>query len=388
MEEILRENDIEFSDQVAERKLKLVDDDIVAAKKQIASLENQKLQLSREIHELSEANERLTSHESGIHEGEKREAVEATFFTLLAQLEAEQASLQGELQSYKDVQRNLGHQISKYTQINKKLAGRAEIEERRCQEDQEEIREINDQLLDLNEQLDKKKLRLDELQKECMALKKETEHLTEQLKSHKENVLGQLLEEEKEKKKQLADLVHNEKLMREEVARKRRDYEASVAESNAKIVKQQSISSWLHDRTVLVGKLKRMRQQLQHAKRSLEDCNKKKDVLARKFTRLLQDDDPTGNGVMARKMVQAEIEAIEKNQGLSKLSNEVDVAYDYREELTQKLEQLNKSVAVFKAHRKQTLDELNEELVQCSQYSYLNLLQSELNALQSTVSRY
>ena len=389
MEQTLRENEVEWEDQIAERKLLLIDDDINAAIKQIRSLENQKSELKKQIEVLNQSNSKLFAETTRIEDDTNKEVVEGTFFTLLAQLEAEEASLKGELQSYKDLQRTLGHEISKYTQMNKKLAGLVEIEEKRTHEDQKEIRALTDRLIDLNDQLDKKKLHLDELQKDCINLRQETANVTDLLKEHQENVLHTLLAEEREMKTKLEELTHEEKKLSEERDRARRDYEASVAECNQKIVKQQSISSWLHDRSVLIGKLKRARQQLQQANNSVNDCKKKEDVLAKKFKRLLQDDDPTGTGLMARRMVQAEIDEITKKRQGSSLTDEIELAQDHKDELTEKLEQVTKSVELFKAYRNETLRELNEELLQCSQHSYLNLLQGELNSTrQGTVSRF
>ena len=388
---LLMENDAEWDDQITERKLKLVTEDIEAAKKQIQSLKTQTTQLRKEIDNLNFEKNELLSYQNDTDQIEDEgddEHPEGTFFTLLAQLEAEEASLRGELQSYKDLQRDLGHEKNKYVQMNKKLSAVVETERGRCKEEKNKIRQLKDDLLELNEQLEKQKTHLSELQDTCRDLRDESLEVTEVLKRQGEGILMDLVEKEREKKQLLEKLRKDEKTKKEMVDRERREYEASVAQCNSKIAKQQSISSWLNDRTILSGKLKRSRQQLMLAKQNLIDAKKRESLLSEKFRKMLGEDDPDGTGPGAKRMVQAEIDELRGGRGVQDTSEEIEIEREYGDELREQLDKLERSVKEFEEHRNQTMSDLNEELLDCSQDGYLKLLQSELNGLQATVSRY
>ena len=385
------ENDAEWDEQISERKLRLVTEDIEAAKKQIESLKVQKSKLQKEIEMLNFEKNELLSYQTDVDPQEDEDEGdhgEGTFFTLLAQLEAEEASLRGELQSYKDLQRDLGHEKSKYVQMNKKLSTVVETARGRCKEEKNTIRHLKDDLLDLNEQLERQKTHLNELQETCRDLRDESREVTEVLKKQGEGVLMELMEEERRKKEVLEKLRRDEKVKKEAVERERRNYEASVAECNAKIAKQQSISSWLNDRTILSGRLKKSRQQLMVAKQNLIDAKKREGLLSEKFVKLLGEDDPDGTGDAAKRMVQAEIDEIEGGKGKPEISQEIKLEKEYGDDLREQLDTLEKSVKAFEAHRSQTMADLNQEMLDCSQDGYLKLLQNELNSLQATVSRY
>jgi chromosome segregation ATPase len=388
-----------WEEQRAERRLRLVNDDIEAANKQIKSLEKQKSSLQQEldnldfqINELKTNIEAVESEEPAEPASEKgpetaqADANQDTFFTLLTQLEGEEATLKAELQSYKDLQRDLSHQKAIYAQQNKKLQNEVDAEKERLEAEEDQIRNLENNLNHLQTKLDSKLQQLSEMQELFEQLKGESKAITHKLANEDQERLTQLKREEKSKTEELAALKKTAEHKRRELDNAQRLYEKQVAQDTATLAKNKSISLWLNDRTILAGKLRKTKEQLVQVKQNHASVEKRQAALEAKFKEMLGNDDGHGNGPVARWIVHAEIESLE-NRANDDLAEEIRLEEEYEQELKTEFELLERSIEQFEAHRKTTLDALNQELLESDNGGYLKLLQNELNELQALAAR-
>ncbi|OHT16640.1 hypothetical protein TRFO_13070 [Tritrichomonas foetus] len=396
MHQTLHDNNDEWDAQIAERRLALVNEDIEAAQKQIASLEKQKIQLNREYLNLEFTLNELQSNLEDLENANQvedendddDEDTEGTFFTILSELESEEAALRGELQSYKDLQRDLGHQKGKYAQQNLKMQKDLEFEKERLENEEMRLRESLDTLNTLQEEYDQKSSLLNGLIQSCEELENEERLLSEELQRQGENVVKDLKLREAELKKELEQALKQEENLKKLLANNQRKLQNHVDELSSKLNKNQSIASWKNDRALLAGKLRKAKQQLVVEMASLNTARQRREDLAVRCKTLLGEDDPgDATGMRAKQMVRAEIESL----GLQKqpeVDEEAQIETQYFEELNEQLKLIDNSIIVFTKHRNDTLASLNDELQECSQDGYIRLLKSEMDELQAAVSRF
>ena len=316
MEQLLEENNYEWESQVAERRLKLVIEDIEATKKQISSLETQKDKLKNdygnlefELDELQSNIETLQSATNYNNDGDSS-IDEGDFFTLLTELENEEASLKGEIQSYQNLQKSLAHDRRRFSATNTKLENELALDKQKLETLNSEIRESNDILKDLQLQLDSKSVTLNEIIERCQELQQEETNIADELKKFGEGLITSLKEEEYNEKLELERERGRKKELGEKWENTRRRKENEVNKKASDLQKQNSISNWRHDRSLLLGKLKRAKEQLARQEQSLKNALAKKDKIAQKYRELLGDDPGDGTGLCAKAIVREELNEI------------------------------------------------------------------------------
>ena len=140
----------EWDSQIAERRLILVNEDIEATNKQIQSLEKQKNDLYKKYKEQEFILDELRSNMETIQSNNDSEDdfdddAEGDFFTLLSELENEEAALRGELQSYQELQKSLSHDRRVYSSTNNKLKSDLDLDKQKLQALQDEIKKSDDE---------------------------------------------------------------------------------------------------------------------------------------------------------------------------------------------------------------------------------------------------
>ena len=395
MLQTLQDNEDEWDSQIAERKILLVNEDIEAAKKQIESLEKQKKQLDisyekyqeelRNLQDNIEILENSNQNEIEVSIGEDDE--EETFFTILSDLENEEASLRGEIQSYNDLQRELGHNRNKYQQENIRMKKDLDFDLQKLEEEENKLRETVDNLNHMNLEYDSKSGHLRDLIESCETLKIEEKKLSDELQKTGRATLASLKAEEAQKKKELEDALQLEVKLKKKLARKQRMLQNEYESKTSMLNREQSIATWKNDRALLAGKLRKAKQHLVIEMQSLSTARKRREELALKCKKLFGESDPgDATGMRAKQIVMAEVRA----NGLSveqEKSEERLVEESYNEELQRQKELMKKTLSIFRKHRDETIGSLQEELADCSQDGYIKLLKSEMNELISAISQ-
>lgn len=391
----LQENNDEWDAQIQERRLSLVNEDIEAAQKQIASLQRQKKELKKNYLNLEFQLDELQSNleilqnanqNDGYDDENNDENIEGTFFTLLSELESEEAALRGEIQSYIDLQKSLGHDQAKLANENKRMQKELDFDKKKLDSAQDKLTTSKNVLNQLQLEYDAKSTELENLVQSCTELQKEELALSEELAQRTDNVVNELKQIERERKAEYDEELKREERLKKDLNATQRKMQNQVDNMNKKLIKEQSISSWRSDRSIITNKLRKAKQQILIEQQSLSTAKKRKENLEKEIKRLLGNEDPgDGTGMRAKQIVRAEIDSLEP-QSLPEADDEKLIEYDYNRELKGELELIDSSLEVFRKHREETLRSLQNEYEECTQQGYLKLLRSEMNELQAIVS--
>lgn len=383
----------EWDSQIAERRLILVNEDIEATNKQIQSLEKQKNVLYSKYKDLEFTLDEIRSDLETIQNNDSDDEfdgdAEGDFFTLLSELENEEAALRGELQSYQELQKTLSHDRRKYSSVNTKLKSDLDLDKQKLQTLQDELKKSDDELKDLQVQIDAKTTNLNDLIQRCTDLQAEEIEITEELKRFGEQMVTELAKEEIEQKEKLTMAQKQEVQLTKKLAKTQRAYQKDVDQLNQNLSKQNSVSFWRNDRSLLTGKLKKAKSQLQIELQNVKSAQKRQDMLAIGMKRMFGENDPgDGTSLRAKEIVWAGIERLKAEVQFPDSDDEqLQIEKDYNLDLQNQLNMIENSLQTFYKHRNETLDALNDELFECTQDGYLKLLQSELSELQTSLSR-
>lgn len=383
----------EWDSQIAERRLILVNEDIEATNKQIQSLEKQKNVLYSKYKDLEFTLDEIRSDLETIQNNDSDDEfdgdAESDFFTLLSELENEEAALRGELQSYQELQKTLSHDRRKYSSVNTKLKSDLDLDKQKLQTLQDELKKSDDELKDLQVQIDAKTTNLNDLIQRCTDLQAEEIEITEELKRFGEQMVTELAKEEIEQKEKLTMAQKQEVQLTKKLAKTQRAYQKDVDQLNQNLSKQNSVSFWRNDRSLLTGKLKKAKSQLQIELQNVKSAQKRQDMLAIGMKRMFGENDPgDGTSLRAKEIVWAGIEHLKAEVQFPDSDDEqLQIEKDYNLDLQNQLNMIENSLQTFYKHRNETLDALNDELFECTQDGYLKLLQSELSELQTSLSR-
>lgn len=393
MKQALLEESQEWDIQFAERRLALVDDDIEATKKQIQSLEKQKNNLQEQYknYEYTLDEIRTTIETLQINEFPDKASndidSEGDFFTLLSELENEEVALKSELESYHKLKKQLAHDRRKLLSTNSKIQSEVESDKLKLDNLQKEMQTTEDILKDLQYHIDSKTLHYNELFQQCSEMQQEELRITEELKVYGESLQADLQQAEKEQIKELEMAKKAEIEKEKSLANAQRNYQNQVNKKYKELQKESSISNWLNDRSLLIGKIRKAKTQLATEQQSIEGAEKRKAKIASDLKKALGDSDPgDGTGPKAKQMVRAEIEHLKSEKQLQASEDQIQTETDYNNELTQQLKLLTESVETFNRHKSETLNSLTEELNECSRDGYLKLLQNELAELQTQLN--
>ena len=283
----------EWDSQIAERRLILVNEDIEATNKQIQSLEKQKNDLYKKYKEQEFILDELRSNMETIQSNNDSEDdfdddAEGDFFTLLSELENEEAALRGELQSYQELQKSLSHDRRVYSSTNNKLKSDLDLDKQKLQALQDEIKKSDDELKDLQVQIDTKTTTLNDLIQRCTDLQTEEIEISEELKRFGEQMVTELAKVETEQKEKLLMAQKNEVELTKELAKTQRTYQKDVDQLNQNLSKQNSVSFWRNDRSLLIGKLKKVKSQLQIELQNTKSAQKRQAMLSLKMKKMGQ----------------------------------------------------------------------------------------------------
>lgn len=392
MQEKTKAIEDQWRSQAITKEMKLVCDDISVAQRQLSILHNQidKLQAQKSdlefnANELELALETYQNTEE--NEEEHNQPQEGTFFTLLSQLEVSEAALTSEIKALKEHKHDLKHQQTKYKSENQILKNRLKIDQDRIETHEQQLVNERNRLLHLDTVFNDQYNEYQELVDISQKLEDESSRLTNELLSHKANLVEQLKSDIREREKELERLRKTHTELQNQYNKHERDSQKRIQEKKLEKQNIDKINSWMHDRTILIGRLRKTKTQLSNELKNLEAAKKREADIKQKFKALVGEEDPgDGTGVRARQMVQAELDQIADNAPTD-LDQEIQIEQEYGTDLDIQLKKIEDSFKLFENHRKETINSLQLELDECSQDGYLVLLKSELTELQHSMSR-
>ena len=363
------------------RKNQSTEERVEAANEQILILRDQKEALESTLKDLKfEIDEIKCSktEKSEQNQGNKDSLSRGLFFKLLSQLEDEENELKEKILMQKKALSDLTHQRNVILQQNKKIESEVSLKKELSYNAEMNARASRDKLLDLQDVLSQKEREYTSLCEQSESINNELVAKTDDIEQNNKNVVENLKKKKIELIVELQTKENEEKEMKNKAKDTERLCEAKKKRQEEDIQRSQSVNEWRSQRKFLTSKLVASRKKLSAELKNLESARKKESELQEKFKKLLGEDDPgDGTGETARRILQTEINRIQNAPGLEAFV-ELQVEREYKESLEREINTIEKSIKMFNKYKKGVVNSLNQELEECSNEGYINLLKKEM----------
>ena len=392
-----------------EYRLKLINDDIRVAIQTKENLTKSNQLLNEQIEEeqfkyeelvakqfefLNEENQENSKAQGDQDNENQNQPKESTFFGNLGNLEAWEASLRAQMEQIKKQSQTMAHDYT--VQFQRRSTLRRQIESAReniiIQKDQ--CTKFESDLAVADQEYVTQDEHLTELRESQFNLQQDFERRLAEFKQC-DDTIKQKLEEEKK------PLIEERDRLTQELEAVQRRFEHIQMEEeerrkqDERISEQMtSVSAWLAHRSILLDKMKKKRIQMAKEQNSLTKELSALEEINRQYKALFGNDDPgDGTGDLAKAMVQAEIDSNEEKEKVAENQTnasceELEIEKEYKQQLEETLEQLNRSYQLFEDHKNAVFGALDEEIEECEQDGFLALLQSEKDELMVKYSKY
>ena len=370
-----------FREQRAEKEKQMNESKIEAAKEQLNILKNQKDALEATLQDLQFQIDEIKCDKSAKKEEPVKKGPEVSqglFFKLLTQLETEESELREQIQAQKKRFANLMHEHNVTLQQNAKIEKAVQQEREKAYNEEMSARIQRDKLEDLQGILFTKEEEYRTLCEKADQIEQELVAKTDDIVLNNKFLMETLIQQRNQLLIDLQKKQNEEEAMKKQVKQTERYCEERRAEQEKDMQKAQSVNEWRSQRKLLTTKLVAARKKLSTELKNLEGSKKRELDMQNKFKQLLGKDDPgDGTGTMARRILQTEINRLQ-NLPESEAAIELQIERDYKETLERELITLENSNKTFEKYRKETLSALNDELEECQNQGYINLLRSEM----------
>ena len=374
-----------FDKQLAVSQLALLNDDILAAEKQLARLNQEKDQLARTLDDLKFNFDELSVERDKLAAPPDRASTDISqFFQYLSRLEEREVETRARLESHKQLGADLAHQRNILTQRNKKLHAELEALATKLDDEQQLLTDSQEVLNEVDVAVQKENEENEFLVERCNELKAELESRSEALKTGEMARADELAGVERELKAELEQLRRQVEEARQEYRTAVREGQKAINAAHAECDESSSVAKWKSNREVLKAKLKRLRTALASEQRTSELTQKRDQELAQKLEEMTGS--PEGDSERARAVVAAEIEDRKDNGQHEDEEAELKAEQRYAEELEAQLELVKNTAAEFEAARGEQIAGLGCELDACAGHGYLETLYAELKHLQTKVA--
>lgn len=369
------------------KKLRLLEDDVQAAKTMRENLMNENDRLQDQIDQVIFEMEELRATSDKQHESPKKleqDTKEATFFGNLNEMERQETCILGEMDEIKKQLADFTHEYAAQKQRQKNVKNKLEIAKQNY-EIQSEITSKSQSDLDVaKEETLKLTNQLNDLYDSFSMLQEAVDKKEEEYK-YTDDTINNRLEKEKrallEEKKQLYDKLDQ----KESQLKKTQDnHDKNVIHTESETKQRTSVGSWLTERKILLDKIKKKRTLLSNEKNSLQREKNMTNNFNTQFKQLFGESDPDGTGPLAKLVVMQEIDSIECED--PELVERLKMERVYNESLEQQYKLINNTLKELERHKNYTMHELNEEKEECMRKGYLTMLEEELNVLIASLS--
>ena len=375
-----------FDRDLAQSQLRLLIDDIQAATKQQARLNEESDKLAQTLKDLEFNLEELKVEREQLSAPVDRRSHSdlSQFFAYLARLEEREVETRARLDGHKQLTTDLSHQRNKLAQRNKKLKAERDALAAKLDDEQQLLTDSQEALGEVDQSVMKANDENEFLVTRCGELKAELEERSEALRNGEMARADELASLEKQLKQELADL-------RKEVDAAHKDYKIEVRKrqkaidaARAECDKNVSVSAWKAERETLKAKLKRLRTALATEQRQSEVAQKRDRELAQRLEEMTGSQD--GDSARSRAVVCAEIAQRKKLNDDEEGRSELLAEEKYRTELEAQMRLVEQTFAEFERARQDQIGSLTAELDGSASRGYLETLYDELKRLQTKAS--
>ena len=365
----------------------LLDDDISAATKQISVLRDRTEKLSQEIQDLEFYIDELTTEKGTLDSAEPAtfEDTDSTFFSILSAFEDQESKLKSEFEAYRQISQNAAHDKNALNQQLSSLRHKYEIEKGAVYENQKRIADLENELIKEKEILDKKHEILRSTEETAEYLEEEMRSRSEDLLGHTQSKMEELRQNVRQLKSSVADAEKKRISLQQSYANKIRKHQEEINQKRQELELARSIKSWQHNRSILQGKLKRLQSQLTMQQRVNASAQKREADLRQKFRDLLNCNDEDGTSLHTRRIVHSALQSMTAKQEQNSDDEEIEMEKELGEELDKEISLVENSIEKFERYSEQQIVALQEELSRCSQQGYIQLLEEEMDEMQSSL---
>lgn len=375
-----------FDRDLAESQLRLLIDDIQAATKQQARLNEESDKLAQNLKDLEFNLEELKVERDSLAAPPDRphQSDTSEFFAYLARLEEREIETRARLDSHKQLTSDLSHQRNKLTQRNKKLKAERDALAAKLDDEQQLLTDSREALDDVDQSVMRANDENEFLIGRCHELKTELEERSEALRTGEMARADELAAREKELKEELATLRLSVDAAHKKYTTTMREGQKAIDAARAECDKNVSVASWRSERETLKAKLKRLRASLVAEQRQNELAQKRDRELAQRLEEMTGS--PDGDSSRARAIIAAETAQRRKENDDPDTRDELRAEERYRGELEVQMRVIEQTVAEFEANRQEQVSSLSAELDGCTSRGYLETLYEELKQLQARAS--
>jgi chromosome segregation ATPase len=302
------------------------------------------------------------------------------FFIYLNSLETRENENQARLEAHRRLTADLSHQISRLHQQNKKLLSKFTLLQDQVINEEESVASSRDILVDLQTRLDDVERENEFVARKCDEMKDEMVERNDALKFAAFTKNTDLHTQVAATQAELASAKTRARDARSSYRRKKNQLEEEITKKTAELETVRSVASWHTERGILTARLKKLKSALFSEQRTIEMAKKRDQDLAGKLDKLTGNEE--GDSQFVRQVLAAELGEFEASEDSNTPEEDLLTEQEFGRELQVELKIAKESIEAFEKYRKDTLEALNGELVQCQKKGYLLLLREELNALQ------
>lgn len=373
------------------KKLRLLEDDVQAAKNMRENLMNENDNLQDQIDQIIFQIEEIRANDIKLYDENQEtndnvdETAQATFFGNLNELERQENEINGQIEQFKKQLSDFTHEFATEKQKQKSLREKLqnvqtnyEIQYEITTKAQSDLDVAKEESLKLYEQIN-------ELSDSHSEVKAELEK-KENMYKYSDDAINNNLKKEKQRLLEEKRALYDKLDKMDANLKKTQDlHDKNVINTGNSIKQKTSVGSWLADRKILLDKIKKKKTVLATEKSSLQREKTMTQNLQSQFKSLFGQTDPgDGSSRLAKLVVQAEIDSIVSED--PSIEEDINSEKDYNATLTEEYNRIMNTLKEIERHRNYIINDLNEERIECERKGYLNMLQEELNVLISSAS--
>ncbi|EAY04983.1 hypothetical protein TVAG_290530 [Trichomonas vaginalis G3] len=373
------------------KKLRLLEDDVQAAKNMRENLMNENDNLQDQIDQIIFQIEEIRANDIKLYDENQEtndnvdETAQATFFGNLNELERQENEINGQTEQFKKQLSDFTHEFATEKQKQKSLREKLQNVQTNYEIQYEITTKAQSDLDVAKEESHKLYEQINELSDSHSEVKAELEK-KENMYKYSDDAINNNLKKEKQRLLEEKRALYDKLDKMDANLKKTQDlHDKNVINTGNSIKQKTSVGSWLADRKILLDKIKKKKTVLATEKSSLQREKTMTQNLQSQFKSLFGQTDPgDGSSRLAKLVVQAEIDSIVSED--PSIEEDINSEKDYNATLTEEYNRIMNTLKELERHRNYIINDLNEERIECERKGYLNMLQEELNVLISSAS--
>lgn len=376
-----------FEQEENERRLKLLDDDVRVARRQLSVLIKQcedassnLVNLEAHLNKLKKSNIHLDKDENDYEPKENN-----GYFSIIRNFEQQNLDIEEQKKKYKKLLRDLSSQRNILRNKIKELSERLESDTERAENEEAIMDEYKNLIQELEAQFTDNEAEINFKQTKNMQYLNEVKELNQRL-LQREASLSENQQIHKSIEDKLSDIQMKIIQKKEELKQIERSIEPALEEKKKKLESLKDPNNWKPERDHLMSKLQSLNSRIQTETKHFNSYEKKLKEMNNKFIELLGNDDPgDGTGLYSCQILNTELQNMNMNRN-SVTDEDLETECYYNDQLQEELKVLNKTMSDLNKYHRDQLKSLQNELSESQQDGYIKILLDERAELQTEMN--